>query len=261
MTSKRLNPSRKHPEAAPRMRFALLLIGLLVMVVTALVWGGLRLPVGSSLQVDTINETLVGAEKAVLELDVGAGRLQLSAGASDQMLSGRIETLQGVETLTRTARPENGAMVYRLLSDAPDAVREPERWPEWTLQVNPDVPLELSVRGGTGPSELNLSELNVTNVVLEATNSRPTVIFPEKGHVNAVVEGGTSRTTLIIPSGVALKAALQVRGTGHIELNGQVYRRDATYTSPNFATADNLADNRLELAVTSRLAHVIIERR
>lgn len=241
---------------APNAGNILIIAALLIVAgVAALASWYSRLPVATGLTNDTINEPLVGAARAVVELDLGAGRLQLEAGTSDQMLSGRVQTLTGVETFERTARAQDGAMVYRLVSDAPRAVREPVRWPEWTLSVNPKVPTELIVRGGMGASNLDLSGLNLTNVVLEPETARYTVIFPNRGDVDATVEGGASQTTLVVPEGVALKAVVQVEGAGHIELAGRVYRSDATYTSPHYAAADN----RLDLVVSSNLAHVVIE--
>lgn len=133
------------------------------------------------------------------------------------MLSGRVQTLAGTETLTRTTTAEDGAMVYRLVSDAPKAVREPPRWPEWTPDVNPNVPTALHVRGGMGLSELDLGTLNVTELKLEAETGRYTVVFPNQGRVDTTVAGGVSRTTLIVPSDVALELTMQPRGAGHIK--------------------------------------------
>lgn len=72
-----------------------------------------------------------------------------------------------------------------------------------------------------GASELDLSELSVTDFRLEAQTSYYTVVFPNEGRVNAVVTRGVSRTTLVIPAGVAL-----ARGRRHlIRQTGLPYRR------------------------------------
>ena len=64
--------------------FALAIIA--VGLVALALWWYLRLPVGQSLSNDTILEPLVSAERAVVELGVGAGRLHLQAGSSETML-------------------------------------------------------------------------------------------------------------------------------------------------------------------------------
>ena len=243
--------------AGLRLRGAFVIAGLLAIGLSAFAWWYLRLPVGGRLLNDTISEPLREAERAVLELDLGAGHLQLGADSLREMLLGKVQTLEGFETFTRTTTAEDGAMVYRLLSDVPAAVREPVRWPEWTLRVNPEVPIKLHVRGGMGESDLDLSKLNLTDFSLEAQTGRYTVSFPEQGNVNAAVKRGTGRTTLLLPAGVAFELTMQTRGAGHIEFDGRVYRTASSFTSPDYETAEN----RLELSVTSGLANVVIARR
>jgi hypothetical protein len=182
-------------------------------VILAVLWYG-RLPLAQSLTHDTINEALVGAERAVIELDVGAGRLQLGAGSVEQMMSGQVQTLTGIETLERTANQQGGAMVYRLISHAPKAIREPARWPQWTLNVNPEIPLELTIRGGMGESKLDLSSLTIDTFNLTTDAGKYTVTFPRTGNVRAEVTGGLSHTQLLIPEDVPVRLAIIKDGQG-----------------------------------------------
>jgi hypothetical protein len=213
------------------------------------------LPVVQRLSYDTIVEPLVGAERAVIELDVGAGHLHLQAGSSEQMLEGRVQTLTGTENLERTTTPQGNAMVYRLDAHAPLASGEPARWPEWNLNVNPDIPLELNIRGGRGESVLDLSRLNVSTFKLTTGAGSYTVTFPRIGNVKAEVIGGLSPTRLLIPKNVAVKLEVIRGGQGHVEFDGNVFSQKSSFVSEHY----DAAENQLELRLTSGLSHVFIE--
>jgi hypothetical protein len=242
------------PESKRKDVFLLAII-LIIVGSSLLAWWYVRIPLSTSLTNDTIREALVGAERAIIELDLGVGRLQLGAGSPDQMIEGHIQTLAGIETFERTATAQDNAMTYTFISSAPSAVREPLRWPQWNLSLNPNVPLELSIRGGMGDSNLDLSKLNLRNFSLDSASGRYNVILPEHGHINVVIKGGQGRTTIKLPENVAISLQMQVRGTGHIDYNGRIYRQNASFKSKDF----ELANNRISLQVTSGSAHVIID--
>jgi N-terminal domain of toast_rack, DUF2154 len=237
----------------PTIIFALSIITL--GLISLIMWY-VRLPVGQGLTNDTILEPLVGAERAVVELNVGAGRLKVQAGTVEQMLEGRVQTLTGIEKLERTATTAQGnAMVYRLDAHAPLAVREPARWPQWNLNINPDIPLELTIRGGMGESNLDLSKLNLDSFNLTTDAGKYTVTFPRTGDVKAKVTSGLSHTRLLIPEGGAVRLEVIRTGQGHVDFNGRIYRTNSTYISDTYDTAPH----HLDLTVTSSLSHVYIE--
>lgn len=232
------------------MASVLLLTGLLL-----LLWWYIQLPVGRSLTNDTIIEPLQNAERAIIELDVGAGSLHLQAGSKEQMIEGQVQTLAGIESLERTSTAENGAMVYNLFANAPNAIKEPAQWPAWNLDINPDVPLELNICGGMGASTVDLSQLSVTQFMFKASSGRSSISLPEQGKLNADIQGGSSLTTLYIPEGIPVDLTMHVQGSGHIEYKGRVFKRNAEFKSLAYDTASN----GIQLNVTSYLGNVIIE--
>ena len=252
-----LNVTRSS-QATSQKRISIIVYVLSVMAVGLMVlalWWYLRLPVGQSLSNDTILEPLVGAERAVVELNVGAGRLRLQAGSTEQMLEGRAQTLAGIENLERTATAQGNTMVYHLDAHAPLAIREPTRWPQWNLNINPDIPLTLNIQGGMGESNLDLRKLNFEIFNLWPDTGKYTVTFPESGDVRAYVTGGLSHTHLLIPEAIALKLVVIKEGQGHVDFKGHIYGHEETFASNNYDTATS----HLNLTVMSGLSHVYIE--
>lgn len=252
-----LNITRS-PQASAQKRMSVIIYVLAIMAIGLMIlalWWYLRLPVDQSLSSDTILEPLVGAQRARVELNVGAGRLHLQAGTTGQMLEGRVQTLTGIEKLERTATSQGNTMVYRLDAHAPLAIREPARWPQWNLNINPDIPLSLNIQGGMGESNLDLSKLNLEIFNLWSDAGKYTVTFPESGHVRAYVTGGLSHTHLLIPETMAVKLVFIQEGQGHIDFEGRIYRNQGTFVSNNYDTAIN----HLDLTVTSNLGHIYIE--
>lgn len=169
---------------------------LVVAAIGSAIWWYSRLPVGQQLAHDTIHEPLVGAERITLDLVVGAGRLHLAAGSDTHVIDGDIETLIGIEELTRTSDRQGDTSIYRLISNAPLAIRESARWPRWDLNLHPSLPFDLTIRGGMGPSVLDLRDLTITDLSLDTGVGPFTIALPERGGVRATIQGGAGRTEL-----------------------------------------------------------------
>jgi predicted membrane protein len=120
--------------------------------------------------------------------------------------------------------------------------------------VNPDIPLELNIRGGMGESVLDLSRLNVSTFKLTTGAGKYTVTFPRTGNVKAEVTGGLSPTRLLIPENVAVKLEV-MNERGRVEFDGNVFSQKSSFVSEHY----DAAENQLELRLTSELSHVFIE--
>jgi hypothetical protein len=208
----------------------------------------------------SLSQALNGATQARVELKLGATRLQLDGNAAaNTLIEGQVETLAGLETLRQTSSPNgpNGnVLTFRLEATRPAAVAEPPQWPVWALHLNRNIPTELSISGGLGPSALDLRQLRLTSLRLAPAASRLSATLPASGQVQAVVLGGLSRTELNIPASMTLRLRVIDRALGHVELSGRRLPNGWTLASPDYERANN----RLDLEVTADIGHIVIER-
>jgi hypothetical protein len=236
--------------------FAVLVIVTVFVVIVGLI-GYLRMPVGSNLIRENINQPLGPATQARVELQLGATRLELDGAAKrGNLIDGRAETLAGIERLEHRAQPQGSVLTYQLTAYRPAAVREPAQWPVWSLHLNPTVPLELSVSGGMPASDLNLRDLKISELRLSSEFARYTVTLPAYGRVHVRLIGGMGRMEMRLPNSMASRVQVTDRATGDVRFNGQVLRDGRVQTSADFETARD----RTELEVTTGQGHIVIDR-
>jgi hypothetical protein len=236
--------------------FAVLVIVTIFVVIVGLI-GYLRMPVGSSIIRENINQPLGTATQARVELQLGATRMELDGAAKrGKLIDAWVETLAGIERLEQRAQPQGSVLTYQLTAHRPAAVREPAQWPVWSLHLNPTVPLELSVSGGMPASELNLRNLKISELKLSSEFARYTVTLPAYGRVHVRLIGGMGRMEVRLPNSMASRVQVTDQAAGDVRFNGQVLRDGRVQTSPDFETATD----RTDLEVTTGLGHIVINR-
>lgn len=238
------------------------IMGVLVIIVILaaaffIIWY-LRLPVGNAVEQTTIRQPLGSATQAMVELKLGATQLQLDGEIQQNadLIGGQVETLTGIEHLKQQVQPQGKRVKYHLEAQRPAAVREPTQWPRWVLHLNPNIPIDLRVSGGMGPSELNLRRVQLSALQLNTEAGRHTVTLPEQGQIMVRLTGGLSRTEVRIPQQTAVRLQVTDQSSGNVVLDGRVIRDREIYTTPGYATAQN----RIDLAATTGTSHIVISR-
>ncbi|MHB0859512.1 MAG: LiaI-LiaF-like domain-containing protein [Anaerolineae bacterium] len=204
---------------------------------------------------EEISIPLEGTTEARVDLKQGAGKLQVLAGAAgDALLSGSF--VGGV--VSRVEREGERVRVKLKVPDEalPRAVL-PWNWGsatglEWRVMLNREVPLDLRLFVGANEAELDLSDLQVTNLLVETGMSSTHLILPSQaGHTRASVKGGLASTAIEIPEGVAARIKAQ-GGLSSVRIHGQRFeRRGSYYESFDYGTAPNRVDLVVEVGVGS----------
>jgi len=220
---------------------ALILIG---------VWLLVRRRPSREIQAREITIPLDGAREAHLRLDHGAGRLTLRALEGEKVLF-----LRGVcSGVTPEVRREGERLEVRLRFEA-DVMLLP--WVEggegyrWTLEVTPDLPLDLECHLGANQTHLDLSRLQVRRLDLETGASETTLILPAQGQGSATLKSGAAALKIQVPETMAIRVQVQSGLAGvkidpqRFPFNGQVYE------SPDYATSPHRFDLRLETGLGS----------
>lgn len=220
---------------------------LVLVLIVAVLAGGYWLSWASAERFETavgerISEELGGATRAVLSVQPGAGSLEVSAlTRSNNFVEGEIRLLQG-QTLDRTYRVAGGTARLSLSTTGLQIfVPLGNRRGEWDLGVTSAVPLDAEFRMGVGQMILDLSELQVSDLVVDMGVGRTVVTLPAKGRVSGSIKGAIGDTIIEVPRGMEVRLRVDSGLTG-TEIPASYRQRDDVYTSPGYDTADNRAD-------------------
>ena len=213
-----------------------------------------RAPVvgGGSMVEVAVAQDLNGAESLGVRLEMGAGRLQVSA-----LAGGSTRAVEG--TLGYPERWQAPAVDYRLQGLAGDLlVRSSRRnWSgpfwgtsrgeDWNLKLNPQVPVRLSINTGAGDSELDLRGLKLQELRVSAGVGRLKVFVPAEGGDMVVrIDGGVGEVDLVVPENVAAQIRIDGGLGGSSVAPRFVKVADGEYRSESYGTATTRVNVRIE---------------
>ncbi len=186
---------------------------------------------------------LGGADRADVEIEVGAGRLDLAAGAdSGEAVSGTVGLGRG-QRLVATGGERGDLALVRVAAEG--------RWfrlgvnptlvEPWTLAVTDEVPVALRVSTGVGEAELDLSGLELEEARVDVGVGRTVVRLPDSGRPRVRVDGGIGESVVHIPDGIAARIAIDT-GIGAATVEEAFVRSGDVYTSPGWEDAEDRLD-------------------
>ena len=191
---------------------------------------------------------LQGAKEAALSIEHGAGRIELLSGANaGDFLTGIV----GVGMNRSTSL--NGEKLEVKIDAGPSFI--PFIGPEggtWQFRLNPDLPTTIKIEAGASRLDLDLSELQVTYFSFEGGASKVNLTLP--GHVeNSLVdiEAGAASIDIKVPEGVALRFRAKSFGSLNIDESRFPLRGERIYQSPDYDTAKNHVEVKVEGGATS----------
>ncbi len=242
--------------------FLLNTMGILAVNVWGIIWPLFIIIIGVQLltgfirpthsEVRSLSIPLESANQANVFIHHGAGRITLGPGSTpSELLSGTFEG--GVNEQTR----KNGATTDLTLR-TPDLgfpFWTPFDYPRglvWSLNLTREIPLMIEVHTGASESDMDLSQLRVTELRLETGASSTRVTLPEQaGYTRVRVSSGAASLNLQIPSQVA--ARIEVKsGLAGINIDQNRFPRTGNlYETPGYASAANRADIFVETGVAS----------
>lgn len=191
-----------------------------------------------SAETEDLTIPLESAGSAKLRLRHGAGRIRLDAGEPGSLLlSGQFGG--GVES--RIRRKDDRLEVD--LSVPGDRWMDFLRWRggfAWTLDVNPEVPLEIDLQTGAGEASLQLDELQVRRLRVSTGAGSTAIRLPmQAGHTDVTVQAGAAEIDLRVPDGVAAQVRAR-QGLTAIKVDERRFPRSGDqYLSTDFSSAEN----------------------
>lgn len=204
-----------------------------------------------------ISQSLGGAREARVEIKAGVSRLDLAGGAdTGSLVQGTVVPIGG-ERLDRDFRVSGATAYYKLSSEfngimIPFGDRSGQG--RWSLRLNEQTPMALTIETGVGKSDLDLSHLTVTDLRVSSGVGETTLTLPARGQLRAKLSAGVGQTTVRLPEGMAARIRVQT-GMGGVSVRGDFDREGSFYVTPNY----NGAANRIDIEVDGGVGGIRIE--
>jgi hypothetical protein len=191
---------------------------------------------------------LQGAKEARLEINHGAGQVDLSAGANaGDFLTG----IAGVG-MNQSSHLDGDKLEVEI--DAGPSFM-PFIGPEggvWQFRLNSDLPTSLDIDAGASRLNLDLRDLHVKYLSFDGGASHITLTLPARvENMVADLEAGAASIDLNVPQGVGLRLRLKSVGTLKIDESRFVPREGRVYQSADYDTAKYRAEVNIEGGATS----------
>lgn len=195
------------------------------------------------LKEEPISIPLEGVSQARIEINHGAGKLEI--GASDQSdtliegscVGGVEQHLErnSVQTRLKLRSPETIFFGFPM-NVAPGGLL-------WKLYLNPTIPLILIFKTGASESKIDLTYLKVNVLEIQTGASATALILPENaGFTRVKIESGVASLNIRVPLGVAAHIESQ-SGIANISIDSTRFVRIGKgYESSDYATAINKAE-------------------
>jgi hypothetical protein len=179
-----------------------------------------RIEVGE-MQEERHSVPLSGTGPVDVDIVFGAGRLELEAGVSDELLSGvfRYNVDQWAPEITHG----EGALKVRQGGDE-DAWGIPSGniRNRWELEFSPEVPLEMDVKLGAGEAELDFTDLRISNLDVDVGAGELVLRFDDPNAVemdHLTLDTGASRIEVIGVGNASPESVRLQGGVGDVTLD------------------------------------------
>lgn len=206
-------------------------------------------------EVTNLDYPLEAVREAVVDVNHGAGTLNISGGAAaGHMLQGTFKG--GVESRFEKIG-SGGSLTLSPSSNvywgfAPGFMHEGFRW---DFRLTNEIPLDMRLHTGAGESHVDLSTLLVGKLKLETGASSTVITLPANaGFTDVDVHAGAASVVLRVPQGVAGRITMK---SGLVGTNIDATRfpfNGSTYETPGY----NSAANRVQILVEAGVGSIEI---
>ncbi len=182
---------------------------------------------------------LQGAKSVEVDLEIGAGRLVLSGGASELLTGGFIYSknkwkpeikynVKNRKGLLSIGQPNTGNFT---LNDEDKYV--------WNLKFNNEIPLSFDVNLGAGLSEIFLSELNVEHfrMVMGVGKTKIDLRGKWKQSTDIHLEGGIGLSQIYLPDNVGVRLEV-LKGIGGVDVKNMIKKKGAVYVNKAYESSN-----------------------
>lgn len=201
------------------------------------------------------SELLDGLEQAQVEIDFSLGTLRVSRLPSSSLNFVEADsTARNADMRVDFSRQDSEGKLY-LTKEQVSLSFQNEEDNRYQVRLTRNIPLTLDIKSTVSDNELDLSELEVTELRLSVDAGNCKVTMPSSTEtVNAYMEANVANLEVDIPDGVSARIQANT-DLGSFDIDGSRFQKQGDYyISEDFDTAQN----RIYLEIDSNLSRVQI---
>ena len=210
-----------------------------------LILGGLWVLVGvffrGSVETENASIELQGASAIDFNINHVAGEFKIHGGANvNEAVHGTFTGGLAHKEIRNGDRIEVGMSPAKTFLDIPFI--GPRNQLEWDVALNASVPISLDLNLGANKANLDLRDLNITNIDLDTGASETKLFLPSRGRFTADLDLGAASLEVVIPEGLSARIRASL-GAAELKIDKERFPLNGNfYQSPDFETAANTVD-------------------
>ena len=221
-----------------------------------LILGGIWVLVGvffrrsGSVEVENASIDLQGASSVDLKINHGAGELKLHSGANANefahgSFSGGLEhkATRNGDRLEVRMRPAKDVFDFPFFG--------PRHQLDWDIALNAGIPIALKLNLGANKSDLDLRDMNITDLDLDTGASDTKLTLPSRGRFRADLDLGAASLEVIVPEELSARIRASL-GAADLKIDQSRFPRNGSYyQSPDYEAAANAVDMTIDAGAAS----------
>jgi len=230
------------------MRKRMLRLAVLLAVVAALLVSGCG-EVSQEARTESQRVELGGAESARVEINMGAGLLQITGGAQDLLEANFTYSQESWKPEVSYAVSGSEGVLSIKQPSVTGVLPSPELRYEWALRFNSEVPMEMKIEMGVGGGELELGDLNLRKLDLSVGVGGAEISLDGdwEADLDARIDGGVGGVTLTLPRDVGVRVEAET-GLGGVGAPG-FHRQGDVFTNDAYGSAEVTLNIKLKVGV------------
>ncbi|MBB4824557.1 hypothetical protein HNO89_001781 [Sporosarcina luteola] len=191
------------------------------------------------------------AKALQVDLDFGAGDLQVSGG-SDEWMNGKFKHKSSKYAPEISYKVKNGTGFLHLQQRSKVTLGFTKRKFEngWDIQLTDKIPMDLDIDMGVSGTTLDLKGLQLNKLTIDSGVSESTIDLSGdwKKSFPASIDVGVGATTLLLPKQTGVKLSIK-RGIAELNLTDFISKGNGVYVNEAFDKADVIMDITMNIGI------------
>ncbi len=193
-----------------------------------------------------------GAEKTKLNLNFGAGKLNIS-GNEEKLMKGKFiySKNEWKPEIKYEVKGREGALAISQSSlNGGNISLNKKEYNEWNINLNEKIPMEIKLNLGAGEFKADLNKINLKELNVEMGVGKVDLDISGnyKNNVKVDIQGGVGEATVYLPKSIGVKIKAE-KGVGAVNANGFIVEGENIYKNSQYGKSKNSIEVNIEAGV------------